>query len=128
MSVKARIASIKNLQIGDHVGYGMRFTAEKPIRIGVIPIGYGHGYPRVRNQGAVLLHGQRAPIIGGVSMDAMTVDLTSIIEAQQWDEVTLLGRSDQDEISIHEIAAMRNSVSYDAMVSWSVRLPRVYLE
>jgi alanine racemase len=128
MSVKARIASIKNLQVGDHVGYGMRFTAGKPMRVGVIPIGYGHGYPRVRNQGAVLLHGQRAPILGGVSMDAMTVDLTSIIEAQQWDEVTLLGRSDQDEISIHDIAAMRNSVSYDAMVSWSARLPRMYVE
>lgn len=128
MSVKARIASIKNLQTGDHVGYGMRFTAEKPMRIGVIPMGYGHGYPRVRNQGTVLVHGQRAPIIGGVSMDAMTVDLTSIIEAQQWDDVTLLGRNDQDEISIHDIAALRNSVSYDAMVSWSARLPRVYLE
>jgi alanine racemase len=128
MSVKARIAAIKNLQVGDHVGYGMRFTAEKPMRIGVIPIGYGHGYPRVRNQGTVLVHGQRAPIIGGVSMDAMTVDLTSIIEAQQWDEATLLGRSDQDEISIHDIAALRNSVSYEAMVSWSGRLPRLYVE
>jgi alanine racemase len=128
MSVKARIASIKNLQVGDSVGYGMRFTADKPMRIGVIPIGYGHGYPRVRNQGTILVHGQRAPIIGGVSMDAMTVDLTSIIEAQQWDEVTLLGRSDRDEISIHDIAGMRNSVSYDAMVSWSARLPRVYVE
>jgi alanine racemase len=128
MSVKSRIAMLKNLQIGDHVGYGMRFTAEKPMRVGVIPIGYGHGYPRVRNQGFVLAHGQRAPIICGVSMDAITVDLSSIIEAQQWDDVTLLGRSDQDEITIHDIAAMRNSVSYDAMVSWSARLPRVYLE
>ncbi len=128
MSVKSRIASIKNLQVGDHVGYGMRFTAEKPMRIGVIPIGYGHGYPRVRNLGVVLVHGRRAPIIGGVSMDAMTVDLTAIIEAQQWDEVTLLGQSDRDEISIHDIAVMRNSVSYDAMVSWSARLPRVYVE
>jgi alanine racemase len=128
MTVKSRIASVKNLQPGDHVGYGMRFTAGKPMRIGVIPAGYGQGYPRVRNQGSVLIHGQRAPIIGGVSMDAITVDLTSIIEAQPWDEVTLLGRSDQDEITIHDIAAMRNTVSYDAMVTWSARLPRIYLE
>jgi alanine racemase len=103
-------------------------SAEKPMRNGVIPVGYGFGYPRVRNQGHVLIHGQRAPLIGGVSMDAITVDVTDIIEAKQWDEVTLLGRNDQDEITIHDIAALRNSVSYDAMVSWSARLPRRYLQ
>jgi len=128
MSVKSRIAAIKELEAGDHVGYGMRFTAEKKMRSAVIPIGYGFGYPRVRNQGQVLIHGQRAPIIGGVSMDAMTVDVTDILDAKQWDEVTLLGKNQQDEITIHDIAAMRNSVSYDAMVSWSARLPRRYLQ
>ena len=128
MSVRSRIASVKELQPGDHVGYGMRFTAEKPMRIGVVPVGYGFGYPRVRNQGNVLVHGQRAPIVGGVSMDAITVDITHIIDAKQWDLVTLLGRSDQDEITIHDIAALRNSVSYDAMVSWSSRLPRRYVQ
>lgn len=128
MSVKARIAAVKNLEPGDHVGYGMRFTAQKPMRSAVIPIGYGLGFPRVRNQGCVLIHGQRAPLIGGVSMDAITVDVTDIIEAKTWDEVTLLGRNDQEEISIHDIAALRNSVSYDAMVSWSSRLPRRYLQ
>ena len=128
MSVKARIAAVKPLERGDHVGYGMRFTAEKEMRSAVIPIGYGFGYPRVRNQGYVLIHGQRAPIIGGVSMDAMTVDITDILDAKQWDEVTLLGRNQQDEITIHDIATLRNSVSYDAMVSWSARLPRRYLQ
>lgn len=128
MSVKSRLAVVKELQPGDHVGYGMRFTAEKSMRNGVIPVGYGFGYPRVRNQGHVLIHGQRAPLIGGVSMDAITVDVTDIIEAKQWDEVTLLGRNGQDEIAIHDIAALRNSVSYDAMVSWSPRLPRRYLQ
>jgi alanine racemase len=128
MSVKSRIAAIKELEAGDHVGYGMRFTAEKQMRSAVVPIGYGFGYPRVRNQGYVLIHGQRAPIIGGVSMDALTVDVTDIIDAKQWDEVTLLGKNQQDEITIHDIAALRNSVSYDAMVSWSARLPRRYLQ
>lgn len=128
MSVKSRIAAIKQLEPGDHVGYGMRYTAEKKMRSAVIPIGYGYGYPRVRNQGHVLIHGQRAPIIGGVSMDAMTVDVSEIIQAKQWDEVTLLGQNQQDEITIQEIAALRNSVSYDAMVSWSPRLPRLYLQ
>ena len=128
MSVKSRIAAVNHLQPGDHVGYGMRFTADKPMRSAVIPIGYGFGYPRVRNQGHVLIHGQRAPIIGGVSMDAMTVDISGILDAKQWDEVTLLGRNQQDEITIHDIATLRNSVSYDAMVSWSARLPRRYIQ
>jgi alanine racemase len=128
MSVKSRVAAIKQLEAGDHVGYGMRFTAERKMRSAVIPIGYGLGYPRVRNQGHVLIHGKPAPIIGGVSMDAMTVDVSDIIDAEQWDDVTLLGRNQQDEITIHDIATMKNSVSYDAMVSWSARLPRRYIE
>jgi alanine racemase len=128
MSVKSRISAVKDLEPGDSVGYGMRFTAEKLMRSAVIPIGYGFGFPRVRNMGHVLIHGQRAPIIGGVSMDAITVDITEINAARQWDEVTLLGRNQQDEITIHDIAALRNSVSYDAMVSWSARLPRRYLQ
>ncbi|HEV8543213.1 MAG TPA: alanine racemase [Verrucomicrobiae bacterium] len=128
MSVKSRLAAIKELQPGDHVGYGMRFTADKKMPLGVIPIGYGLGYPRVRNQGHVLIRGRRAPIIGGVSMDAITVDLSAIPEVRLWDTVTLLGREDAEEISIHDLAALKNSVSYDAMVSWSARLPRRYLK
>jgi alanine racemase len=128
MTVKSRLSAIKELEPGDHVGYGMRYTARERMRIGVVPIGYGYGYPRVRNQGEVLLHGQRARIVGGVSMDAITIDISRIVEAKQWDEVTLLGRNGLEEITIHEIAGLRNSVSYDAMVSWSARLPRRYIE
>jgi alanine racemase len=128
MSIKARMSSIKELEPGDHVGYGMRFTAETRMRTGVVPVGYGVGYPRIRNQGHVLIRGKRAPIIGGVSMDAIAVNLTSIPEAKLWDEVTLVGRSGEEEISIQDIAALGNTVSYDAMVRWSPRLARRYLQ
>jgi alanine racemase len=128
MSIKARLASIKELEPGDHVGYGMRFTAESRMRSGVIPVGYGVGYPRVRNQGHVLIRGKRAPIIGGVSMDAIAVNLTSIPEANLWDEVTLLGSCGEEEITIHDLAALGNTVSYDAMVRLSPRLSRRYLK
>ena len=97
------------------------------MRIATLPVGYGWGFPRVRNQGAVLLHGKRAPIIGGVSMDAMSVDITHIPETKLWDEAVLVGKSGSEEISIHEIAALKNSVSYDAMTAWRSRLPRIYL-
>jgi alanine racemase len=127
MSVRARLAAIQTLQPGDSVGYGMRYTAQGPRRIAVLPIGYGDGFPRVRNQGCALIHGQRAPLVGGVAMDALTVDITDIPAAQLWDEAVLMGRQGEDEISVHEVAKLKNSVSYDVLTSWRGRLPRIYV-
>jgi alanine racemase len=124
MSVKARIAAIQQLQPGEVVGYGMRYTAPSPRRIAVLPIGYGDGFPRVRNQGCVLLHGQRAPIIGGIAMDALMVDITEIPEAQMWDEAVIMGRQGDNEITVHDLAKLKNSVSYDVLTSWRLRLRR----
>jgi len=104
----------------------MRYQAESPRRIAVLPIGYGDGYPRVRNKGAVLINGKRAPIIGGNAMDAMMVDITEIPQTKLWDEVVLIGKQSKDEISVHEIAQLKNSVSYDILAGWNSRLPRVY--
>jgi len=127
MSVKARIAAIQHLEPGDSVGYGMRYTASTPRRIAVLPLGYGDGFPRVRNQGSTLIHGQRAPLVGGVAMDALTVDITDIPAAQLWDVAVLMGRQGDQEISVHEVAKLKGSVSYDVLTGWRARLPRVYL-
>jgi alanine racemase len=126
MSVKCRIATVRNLHVGDLVGYGMRYQAQTPRRIAVLPIGYGDGYPRVRNQGEVLIHGKRAPIIGGNAMDAMMVDITDIAEAALWDEVVLMGRQGEDEIDPHELAKLKGTVSYEVMTAWRWRLPREF--
>ncbi len=128
MSVKARIAAIQNLGPGDSVGYGMRFTATSPRRIAVLPLGYGDGFPRVRNQGAALVRGKRAPLVGGVAMDAITVDITEIPEAQLWDEAVVMGRQGAEEITVHEVAKLKNSVSYDVLTGWRARLPRLYVD
>lgn len=128
MSVKTKIAAIKNIEVGDTVGYGMRYRAESPRRIAVLPMGYGDGFPRVRNAGHVLIHGQRAPIIGGTAMDAMMVDITEIPQAQQWDEAVVMGRQGEQEISVHDLAALTGTVSYDVMTKLGIRLPRVYVE
>ena len=114
------------MQPGDSVGYGMRYTAPSPRRIAVLPMGYGDGFPRVRNQGCALLHGRRAPIVGGIAMDAFMVDITDIPGAQLWDEAVLMGRQGGEEISVHEVAKLKNSVSYDVLTGWRARLPRVY--
>jgi alanine racemase len=128
MEVKCRLAAVRPVQAGDSVGYGMRFTASAPMKIGVLPLGYGDGYPRVRNTGEVLVAGRRAPIVGANAMDAIMVDLTAIPEARPWDEVVLMGRQGNDEISVQEIARWGNSVSYDVLCGWRARLPRVYTE
>ena len=127
MSVKARIAAIQRLESGEVVGYGMRYTAPSERRIAVLPIGYGDGFPRVRNQGSVLIHGRRAPLIGGIAMDALMVDITDLPEAQMWDEAVIMGRQGGEEITVHEIAKLKNSVSYDVLTGWRLRLRRQHV-
>jgi len=124
MSVKARIAAIQKMKPGEVVGYGMRYTAPAERRIAVLPIGYGDGFPRVRNQGGALIHGKRAPLVGGIAMDAIMVDITDIPEAQMWDEAVIMGRQGNDEITVHDVAKLKNSVSYDVLTNWRLRLRR----
>ena len=124
MSVKARIAAIQKLKPGEVVGYGMRYTAPSERRIAILPIGYGDGFPRVRNEGGVLIHGQRAPLIGGIAMDALMVDITDIPQAHMWDEAVIMGRQGDLEITARDIAKLKNSVTYDVLTGWRLRLRR----
>jgi alanine racemase len=124
MSVKARIAGIQHLKPGEVVGYGMRYTASSRRRVAVLPIGYGDGFPRVRNQGGALIRGQRAPLLGGIAMDALMVDITDIPEAQMWDEAVIMGPQGGEEITVHDMARLKNTVSYDVLTGWRLRLRR----
>ena len=125
MSVKAKIAAIQTIKPGETVGYAMRFTAPSIRRIAVLPIGYGDGFPRVRNEGGVLIRGHYAPLVGGVAMDAITVDITEIPEAQMWDEAVIMGRQGDAEITARDVAKLKNSVTYDVLTGWRLRLRRV---
>jgi alanine racemase len=124
MSVKAKIAAIQKLKPGEVVGYGMRYTATSERRIAILPIGYGDGFPRVRNEGCALIHGRRAPLLGGIAMDALMVDITDIPQAQMWDEAVIMGRQSGEEITVRDIAKLKNSVTYDVLTSWRLRLRR----
>ncbi|MBN8246948.1 MAG: alanine racemase [Verrucomicrobia bacterium] len=126
MTVKARLVAIQEVEPGDTVGYGMRWRADRPGRIGVLPLGYGDGFPRVRNEGHALIRGVRVPLVGGVAMDALTVDLTDLPGAAVGDEAVLMGRQGAEEISAHDLAALKRSVSYDLLAGWRSRLPRLY--
>ena len=124
MSVKAKIAAIQKLKPGEVVGYGMHDTAPSERRIAILPIGYGDGFPRVRNEGCALIHGRRAPIIGGIAMDALMVDITDIPQAQMWDESVLMGSQGAHEITVRDIAKLKKSVTYDVLTNWRLRLRR----
>jgi alanine racemase len=124
MSVKAKIAAIQKLKPAEVVGYGMRYKAQDERRIAVLPIGYGDGFPRVRNEGYALIHGKRAPLVGGIAMDALMVDITDIPQAQMWDEAVIMGRQGDEEITARDIAKLKNSVTYDVLTGWRLRMRR----
>jgi alanine racemase len=124
MSVKAQIAAIQKLKPGEVVGYGMRYTARTERRLAVLPIGYGDGFPRIRNEGGALIHGKRAPLVGGIAMDALMVDVTDIPQAGMWDEAVIMGRQGDEEITVRDIAKLKNSVTYDVLTNWRLRLRR----
>jgi alanine racemase len=128
MTVKTRIAGVRKLEPGDCVGYGMRYQAKERRRIAVLPVGYGDGYPRVHNTGRALVCGRRAPVLGGNAMDATMVDITDIPEAGLWTEAVLMGRQGDDEITAHDVARWKGTFSYEVLVGWRSRLPRVYLD
>lgn len=128
MTVKTRISGIRTLQPGECVGYGMHYRATEKRRIAVLPVGYGDGYPRLRNHGHALLAGRRAPVIGGNAMDATMVDITDIPEAGMWSEAVLMGRQGNEEITARDVAQWKGTVTYEVLVGWRTRLPRVYLD
>jgi alanine racemase len=124
MSIKARIAGLQKVKPGEHVGYGMRYTATSNRRIAVLPIGYGDGFPRVRNEGYALIRAQQAPLVGGIAMDALMVDVTDIPEAQMWDEAVLMGEQGKEIITARDMAQLKKSVTYDVLTGWRLRLGR----
>jgi alanine racemase len=129
MSLNARIIATQELHSGDSVGYGSNFTAEQPMTIGVVACGYADGYPRACPTGTpVLVDGQRTHLVGRVSMDMITVDLTPLIANGQaagtGSTVTLWGRSDKGTIlPIDDVASAAGTLSYELMCALSQRVP-----
>lgn len=128
MTWKTQIVHIKDLNPGDTISYGRTFTAEQPMRIATLPVGYGDGYKRcLSNKACVLIRGQRAPITGTVCMDQIMCDVTHIQDATIGDEVILLGTQGNDCISADDIADWAGTISYEVLLSVSPRVPRVYV-
>jgi alanine racemase len=130
MSLTARVIAVNTLEAGASVGYGACFTAERPMRTGVVACGYADGYPRLAPTGTpVLVDGVRTRTLGRVSMDMIVVDLDPVPEAAMGSEVTLWGRSRQGaELSIDEVAHAAGTVGYELMAALAPRVPVVVEE
>ncbi len=129
MSVKSAVSMIKTINKGDVVSYGRTFIADREMKVATVPIGYADGYPRaMSNRGYVLINGKKAPIIGRVCMDQMTVDVTDIEDVNIDTVVTVIGRDGEFCITLDDIASICNTISYEIMCNISIRMPRVYIK
>jgi alanine racemase len=129
MALKSRVARVRTLPAGSSISYGCTYTTREPTRVALVPVGYGDGYHRlISNRGQVLVRGQRAPIVGRVCMDQFVVQVSDIPNVQQDDEVVLLGRQGDDEISAEEVATWAETINYEVTTSILPRVTRVYLK
>jgi len=131
MSLASRVVAVKGLRPGDAVGYGSRFGAQVPRRIGVVPAGYADGLDlRLEGRGHVLIRGRRVPVVGAVSMDMMTVDVTGLDDVQPGDEVVIIGRQglkSWQEIDVREMAAAIGTTPYEIVCRIGARIERQYM-
>jgi alanine racemase len=130
MSLTSRVTAVKGLRPGEGVGYGWRFRADAPRTIAVIPAGYADGLDtRLSGRGHVLIRGKRVPIVGAVSMDMITVDVTDVGDVQPGDEVVLLGRQGDEswqQIDAREVAAAIGTIPWEIVCRLGTRIERNY--
>ena len=129
MELKSHVSFVKDLPAGTAISYGGTFASETDLRVATIPVGYADGYPRtLSNKGWVLIHGQKAPILGRICMDQFMVDVTHIADVKHGDEVTLIGRDGDESIHIDELGDLSGRFSYEFACDISKRVPRVYIK
>jgi alanine racemase len=125
---RATVLSVKDVPEGALIGYGGMFRAPKPMRVAVLAAGYADGIPhRLSNRGSVIVKGQVAPMLGSVSMDLTTIDVTQVPDTRAGDAVTLLGSEGNVSIDAQEIAKLAGTISYSVLCGIHARVKRVYV-
>lgn len=128
MALKTKILQVKWVPAGHSIGYGRAFVCSRPTRIATIAVGYDDGYPRVlSNRGEALVHGVRVPIVGRISMNIVTLDVTHVPQASPDDEVVLLGTQGAERISAEEIAQKAHTISYEIYCAIGKNPQRIFL-
>ena len=126
--LKSKVSNIKTVEKGEAVSYGRTFVANKETKIATVSIGYADGYMRIiSNVGHVLINGKKARILGNITMDQLMVDVSDI-EVELHDDVVLIGKSGDEEITPDMVAKWAKTISYEVMTSISPRVVRIYIE
>jgi alanine racemase len=126
MSLRSRVVAVKGVRVNETVGYGSKWTVPKPGRIAVVPAGYADGLDRrMEGSASVLIRGRRAPIVGAVNMDMITVDVSDIT-VETGDEVVIIGAQGDDRIEAREIAAAIGTNPYEVLCRVGTRIERIY--
>jgi len=129
MSFVTRVAQVRDLPAGSGISYGHTYVTTRPTRIAVLPLGYEDGYLRdLSNRGEVLIHGRRAPIRGRICMNLCMADVTEIPGVEVGDEVVLLGRQKEAEITADEIAGWMGTISYEVLCLFGNNNSRFYID
>jgi alanine racemase len=126
---KAKILAVKDIPEGATVGYGGTFRAPRAMRIGILSAGYADGiFHRLSNRGKVIADGKLTAILGAISMDLTTIDLSHTEALEPGDDVTLLGREGQVALDAQQIARVAGTISYNILCNISARVRRVYVD
>ena len=126
LSLRSTISQVKQIDEGETVSYGRTFRADRPMTIATVTCGYADGYPRaLSNKGWVLLHGQRAPIIGRVCMDQFMIDISGITGVVPFETVTLMGTDGSEVLTADDLAALTGTIGYEIVCGITSRVPRV---
>ena len=126
MSMRSRVVAVKGMRVGETTGYGARAPVDRPTTVAVVPAGYGDGLDvRLAGRGSVLVRGRRAPVVGAVSMDSITIDVTGL-DVTPGDEVVLVGEQSGARIDAGEIAAALGTVPHEILCRTGSRIVRTY--
>jgi len=127
LSLKSRVVFLKKTPAGRSISYGRTYITQKPTVIATLPIGYADGYGRIlSNKAKVLVKGQRAPVVGKVTMDQTMIDIGHIEGVTLGDEVVLIGKQGDNEIRCEELARVAGTIPYEIVCSITNRVPRIY--
>lgn len=127
LTLKSQIVHLTDIEPGEGVGYNLTFVAQRPTRLALVPIGYADGYRRaLSNKGMVLVNGKRVPVVGRVSMDQITIDVSEAGNVLVGDEVVLIGKQGSAQVTIEEVAAKCDTISYEILTGLGPRIKRVY--
>jgi len=127
LTLKARVIPLKTVPAGTRISYGGTWESPTTTTIATIPVGYGDGYSRLlSNKGQMLVKGKRAPVVGRVCMDLTMLDVGKVDGVKAGDEVVLIGRQGEEEISADELAALLGTINYEIVTQLMARVERVY--